>query len=371
MKFNTALALLSASSLALADISLREAAGDFEFGFAGNTLYFNDEGYMNAAKNTFNAMVAENGCKFSGIQAQKDVFDFTDCDAHYEKAQELGMKFRGHCLIWHSYQPQWFQNVTGYENMKNTIVKHITTVLNHYHGKIDTWDVVNEAIDDQSTGEDGTFTLRDTFLSRECPDFIDIAFKTAREVDPTVKLFYNDYDNEGIESRTGKTNSVYNLVKDMVERGVPIDGVGLQYHQHTNIYPKYENVMKTMAKYAALGLEVQITEMDVNSIEGKTKEAFDFQAELYSDGLRACLDSSNCTAFLIWGLDDAHSWRNTGYPLIFNGGDYTPKPAYYALLNVFKEYHQDGSDSEESEADVGKETGAVEDVKEDSAEESN
>jgi len=355
MKATSILSLIASASLAFADVTLREAAKDFSIGVAAASHRFGNEAYIDAVSE-FNTMVAENGCKLSSLQPQKGVYDFSDCDAHYEMAQKLGQKFRGHCLIWFNYQPEWFQNITDSQEMEQTIVDHITTVLTHYKGKIDTWDVVNEAIEDESTGENGTWELRDTFISRALPNFIDVAFKTAREVDPSVKLFYNDYDIEGIDIRKGmKTNAVYNFVKDMIERGVPIDGVGLQYHLHTEPGKtvKYENVMETMKRFGDLGLEVQITEMDVNCVLGNTKEEFDLQAHLYGEGLRACLDSPNCTGFLIWGVGDSDSWRSEGYPLAFNS-DYTPKPAYYALIDVLKEY------SEVNDSDIEQEVNADE-----------
>jgi len=364
MKFNSfIISFVASSSLVLADISLKEAAKDFRLGVAATTTRFESEEYLEAVQQ-FNYMVAENGCKLSSIQPEQGVFNFTDCDAHYEKAQEYGMKFRGHCLIWHDYQPEWFQNITSAEEMEKTIVEHITTVLTHYKGKIDTWDVVNEAIANDSVGENGTWTMNDSFIYRALPNFVDIAFKTAREVDPTVKLFYNDFNIEGIDVREGKkTNSVYNFVKDMIDRGVPIDGVGIQYHLRTNRIIHYENIMETMARFGQLGLEVQITEMDVNSIEGNTEEAFELQAQLYEEGLKACLNSPNCTAFLIWGVGDNDSWRKEGYPLIFNS-DYTPKPAYYSLLNVLKEYNHIEEEVIENEIETEIITSSSEEISE-------
>jgi len=345
MRLSSIISLVASSALALADASLRELAKDFPIGVAASSWKFSDETYVETLSQ-FNTMVAENACKFKAIQREQGVWNFDDCDAHYQKAVELGQKFRGHCLLWFNYQPQWFHNITDADVMEKTIVEHITNVLNHYRGKIDTWDVVNEAVEDTATGENGTWELRDCYLTKVLPNYIDIAFKTAREVDPTVKLFYNDYEIEGDDIHEGKkTNAVYNLVKDMVERGVPIDGVGIQYHLYTDKPVKYENVMKTIARFGELGLEVQITEMDVNSVEGKTEESFALQAKLYREGLKACLDSPNCTAFLIWGVSDADSWRRNGYPLIFNT-DYTPKPAYYALIDVLKEYNGIENDAE-------------------------
>jgi len=334
MKFSTVASLILSSGLACAEVGLREYANDFNFGFAINSTYWQGvEEYTDIANSNFNIAVAENACKLSGIQAEQGVYDFTDCDAHLEKANSLGMNFRGHCLIWHGYQPVWFMQLKG-EELRNTIIDHVTTVLTHYRGRFDTWDIVNEAIDDRSTGEG--WMMRNSFLYREVPDFVDVAFKTAREADPDLKLYYNDYNNEGSPSNQGKTQSVYNFVKDMVERGVPIDGVGIQYHAHTDVYPSYESVMEVMAKYAELGLEVQITEMDV-SCKDNSIEEFEKQAEVYGIALRACLDSPNCKGFLLWGFGDKLSWRDDRYALIYDA-DLKPKPAYYTLLDVLKEY---------------------------------
>jgi len=337
MKFTTIASLTLSASLAFAELGLREYANDFNFGFAINSTYWEGVAeYTEIAEANFNLAVAENACKFAGIQAEQGVYDFTDCDKHLEKATELGMNFRGHCLIWHGYQPLWFMKLKG-EELRNAIVDHITTVLTHYRGKFNTWDIVNEALDDGSTGENGGWTLRNTFLSREVPDFIDVAFKTAREVDPDLKLFYNDYNIEGSAKNMNKTRSAYNFIKDLVDRGVPIDGVGLQYHLRTNKYPSYETVTELMASYAKLGLEVQITEMDV-SCENDSPEEYAIQAEVFGIGLRACLDSPNCSAFLLWGFGDKLSWKDDKYALIFDA-DLKPKPAYYTLLDILKEYN--------------------------------
>jgi len=372
MKFSTVLGLVASASAAFADVTLREASKDFMFGVAANTLFFDNSTYVETMDYAFNTIVAENGCKFSNVHQEKDSFDFTDCDAHLAMANELGMKFRGHCLLWHGFQPEWFKSLKG-NDMKEAIVQHVTGVLNHYKGKVKIWDVVNEAIDDEATGENGTWDFRNTNIIQEVPDFIDVAFKTAREVDPSVKLFYNDYDIEGVDIREGKkTNAVYNFLKDALARGVPIDGVGLQYHLHTDKTVKYENVVDTIRRFGELGLEVQITEIDVNSVTGPSQEVFEYQAELYADALRACLNSEYCTGFLVWGVDDPHSWRADGTPLIFDA-DYNPKPAYYSLLNVFKEFNNEEI-SDEEEAVVDDDSSAAveeEDSAEDSADEQN
>ncbi|ORX85879.1 putative xylanase B, partial [Anaeromyces robustus] len=203
------------------------------------------------------------------------------------------MAFRGHCLVWHSMPPGWFEGLKG-DALKNAMVEHITKVLKYYEGKIDSWDVVNEAIDDSSNGPQ--WKMRPSFLYQNIPDFVDLAFKTARAASSTTKLFYNDYNTEGIY---GKSEAVFNFVKDMKSRGIPIDGVGLQYHVSTQSYPEYNKINDLIGRYCQLGLEVHITEMDVKS--GGNAQA---QAKVYSEALKACLSNSCCKAFLIWGVGD-------------------------------------------------------------------
>ncbi|ORX44997.1 hypothetical protein BCR36DRAFT_585873 [Piromyces finnis] len=324
MRFSTVLTALPLISSAFAYESLKSHANGIKIGVAGNTLNFNDSAYMSALSN-FNYMVAENGCKLPAIQGQRGVYNFNDCDAHLAKAKELGMTFRGHCLIWHAYQPAWFESLRG-DDLKKAIVDHITTVLKHYDGKIDAWDVVNEAIDDNSTGSN--WKLRSSFLSQNVPDFIDIAFKTARSVSPSTKLFYNDYSADGIYA---KTDAVFNFVKDLKSRNIPIDGVGLQYHVSTSAYghPSYDQVNSLLGRYCQLGVEVHITEMDVKC-EGNESQ----QPQIFADALRACLNNSCCKAFLVWGVGDNDSWLGGSAKGLLFDGTYQPKDSYFALIKA-------------------------------------
>ncbi|KAL6617805.1 glycoside hydrolase superfamily [Neocallimastix sp. 'constans'] len=313
--------LLAAGSVNAYD-SLKSKAGNFRIGVAANAMKFNNQAYVNAMSN-FNYMVAENDCKMVGIQPQQGKYNFSACDRHYNKAKELGMAFRGHCLIWHSMPPQWFQNLKG-NALKNAIVDHINKTLKYYEGKIDTWDVVNEAIDDSSNGPQ--WKMRPSFLYQNVPDFVDLAFKTARAASPRTKLFYNDYNTEGIY---GKSEAVFNFVKDMKSRGIPIDGVGLQYHVSTQAHPQYNKINDLIGRYCKLGLQVHITEMDVKS--GGNAQA---QASVYSDALKACLNNSCCTAFLVWGVGDNDSWLGANEAGLLFNGSYQPKAAYNALLQT-------------------------------------
>jgi endo-1,4-beta-xylanase len=150
---------------------LKNYANNIKIGVAANTMKFNNASYNEALK-AFNYMDAENGCKLASIQPRKGVYNFNDCDDHYNRAKQLGMVFRGHCLIWYSDQPDWFKYADA-NTLKNSIVDHITKTLQHYNGKADGWDVVNEAIDDGSSSNG--WRMRNSFLYQKVPNFIDLA----------------------------------------------------------------------------------------------------------------------------------------------------------------------------------------------------
>jgi len=331
MKFSSAIALTILAASANGYELLKDYAKGFRIGCATNTIHYNKPEYISAMK-AFNYMVAENGCKFVSIQGTKGKFSFNDCDNHLKKAAELGMAFRGHALIWHAMAPKWLENEDS-NTMKQSIINHITTVLKHYEGKIDTWDVVNEAIDDGSNGHG--WKMRNSFLYQKVPNFIDIAFQTARQVSPKTKLFYNDYNTEGIWA---KSESVYQFVADLKKRNIPIDGVGIQYHVGIKVQPKFESINDLIGRYCKLGVEVHITELDVScddncydSDGGDSK-----QGQVYTNALKACLNNSCCTGFLVWGVGDNDSWREAkNKPLLFNT-NYQPKGQYTAILNLLK-----------------------------------
>jgi endo-1,4-beta-xylanase len=330
MKFSKAFVITALAASANGYELLKNYSKGFRIGAATNTIHYNNANYVNAMK-AFNYMVAENACKFVSIQGTKGRFNFNDCDAHYNKAKELGMDFRGHALIWHSMAPKWLEYEDS-NTMRNSIVNHITTVLKHYDGKIDTWDVVNEAIDDDSNGNGWKY--RNSFLYQKNRDFIDLAFKTARQVAPKVKLFYNDYNTEGI---WGKSESVYQFVADLKKRNIPIDGVGLQYHVSVQNQPQFNKINDLIGRYCKLGLEVHITELDVSCVNSCNAGDVDSrQSQVFTNALKACLNNSCCTAFLVWGIGDPDSWLgNDKKGLLFNG-NYQPKSQYNALLNVLK-----------------------------------
>jgi endo-1,4-beta-xylanase len=207
--------------------------------------------------------------------------------------------------------------------------EHVTTVVGRYRGRIVAWDVVNEAVAD-----DGS--LRDTIWSRGIgPEYVEMAFRWAHEADPDALLFYNDYGGEGLGR---KSDGIYGLVGDLVARGVPVHGVGLQMHVSLGWSPRPQDVAANVARLAELGLEVHVTEMDVRIKAPVTEEELAQQARVYRDLLQVCLSAQSCKAFLLWGFTDRHSW----IPHFFTGWDaaliydeaYRPKPAYDMLRDT-------------------------------------
>jgi endo-1,4-beta-xylanase len=289
----------------------------------------NDTAYHETLERQFNLVTPENAMKFGPLSSARGCYDFSKADAIVAFAAEHNMQVRGHALVWHNQQPDW---LTGQqwtrEEMIEILREHIYTVVGHYQGRIVAWDVVNEAVD-----EDGS--LRDTIWLRTIgPEYIEMAFRWAHEADPNALLFYNDYNGEGLGP---KSDGIYALVADLKERGVPIDGVGLQMHVSPECAPDSADLSANLERLAQLDLQVHITEMDVRVPDPLSQESLAAQAEVYSRTLETCLASQNCTAFSMWGFTDQYSWIPEFFPgwgngLIFDSA-YQPKPAYTGIMN--------------------------------------
>ncbi|ORX85685.1 glycoside hydrolase, partial [Anaeromyces robustus] len=214
--------------------------------------------------------------------------------------------YRGHNLFWPNNSPSWFQSYMDLETRKEFILNYITKVLDYYKDEenILYWDVINESVEDDSTsdsiklrtGKNNEFLGWDTYTE-------DI-FTIAREhTKPNVKLFYNDYNAENNNGNIdGKTGAVYNYIKAMIDKNVPIDGVGLQMHISCNYYPNYSQLYELITKYQDIGVEVHVTEIDVSMENCETHED---QRKIYSDVFKACFDHVNCKVFTVWGAYDS------------------------------------------------------------------
>jgi endo-1,4-beta-xylanase len=284
------------------------------FGTAIASGRLGDSTYTSIANREFNSVTAENEMKIDATEPQRGQFNFTAADRVYNWAVQNGKQVRGHTLAWHSQQPGWMQSLSG-NDLRQAMIGHINGVMAHYKGKIVQWDVVNEAFADGSSG-----ARRDSNLQRSGNDWIELAFRTARAADPSAKLCYNDYN---VENWTwAKTQAMYSMVRDFKQRGVPIDCVGFQAH-FNNGSPYHSNFRTTLQNFAALGVDVAVTELDIQGASPTT----------YAHVTNDCLAVERCLGITVWGVRDSDSWRAEHTPLLFNN-DGSKKAAYSAVLNA-------------------------------------
>ncbi|MFG1913227.1 endo-1,4-beta-xylanase [Micromonospora sp. NPDC048898] len=282
------------------------------FGAAMGSDRLTDSGFLTIANREFDMMTAVNEMKPDATQPNPGQFDFRRGDAIYNWATQRGMRFRGHTLAWHAQQPRFWGSLSG-NALRTAMIDHINGVMAHYKGKLYAWDVVNEAF-----AENGS--RRSSNLQSTGNDWIEVAFRTARAADPSAQLCYNDYN---IENWTyAKTQGVYNMIRDFKSRGVPVDCVGLQTH-FTGGSSLPGNFQQTLSSFAALGVDVALTEADVTNAS----------TSQYQGLTQACMNVPRCVGITTWGIRDSDSWRGNENPLLFDRNS-NPKPAYTAVLNA-------------------------------------
>ncbi|MFF8503664.1 endo-1,4-beta-xylanase [Streptomyces anulatus] len=284
------------------------------FGAAIASGKLSDSAYTTIAAREFTSVTAENEMKIDATEPQRGQFDFAAADRVYNWAVQNGKQVRGHTLAWHSQQPGWMQSLSG-STLRQAMNDHINGVMAHYKGKIAQWDVVNEAFADGSSG-----ARRDSNLQRTGNDWIEVAFRTARAADPAAKLCYNDYNVE--DWTWAKTQAMYAMVRDFKQRGVPIDCVGFQSHFNSGS-PYNSNFRTTLQNFAALGVDVAITELDIQGAPAST----------YASVTNDCLAVPRCLGITVWGVRDSDSWRPDHTPLLFNN-DGSKKAAYTSVLDA-------------------------------------
>lgn len=286
-----------------------------------------DAQYRTILAREFNMLTCENAMKFGPLHPACGQFAFDDADAIVAFARENGMAVRGHTLVWHRMLPDWFaKGGFTYDDGIDLMRGHIHTVVSRYRGQVCAWDVVNEAFEDDG-GWRGT-----PFLRMFGPDYLTTAFHWAHEADPDVKLFYNDYSADHVNR---KSDAIYAMVRMLLDQGVPIHGVGLQMHLCVwdDLHPA--SVAANIKRFNDLGLDVQITEMDVRMKEPFSESDLLRQARIYREIMEVCLRAERCSAFVVWGLTDRYSWipdvfEGEGAALLFDA-DGQPKQAYEAL----------------------------------------
>jgi len=283
-----------------------------------------DPDYRRTLAREFDSVTAENVMKWGLVQPERDRWDFDAADALLDFAELHGMRVRGHTLVWHSQLPAWVGDLVGPDALRAALSDHISTLMTRYRGRVQSWDVVNEAVDD--SGEPRATLFRDVLGEGYVAD----AFETAHAADPDAVLFYNDYGADGLGT---KSDAVYELVRSLVDDGVPIGGVGLQMHVRANAPPPPEDVAANVARLAALGLVVEITEMDVQ-VRDVPEDPLELQQTVYGDLVSACARHASCSGITFWGFTDAHSWIDGVFgpddPLLFDEA-YQRKPAYWGV----------------------------------------
>ncbi|HEY9524607.1 MAG TPA: endo-1,4-beta-xylanase [Thermopolyspora sp.] len=301
------------------------------FGSATDNPEFSDTAYLKILGDEFNSTTAGNALKWYATEPQQGVFDFTPGDQVLDFARAHHQLFRGHTLVWHNQLPDWLTGGTWTADQLRAILKnHITQVVHHYRGKLYSWDVVNEAFN-----EDGTY--RETlFYNLLGPGYIADALRWAHEADPRAKLYLNDYNLEAIGP---KSDAYYELVKSLKAQGVPIDGVGFQGHLALQYgYPS--TLEDNLRRFADLNVDVAITELDIRMLLPADDAKLATQAQWYSDVTKACLAVRRCVGITIWDYTDKYSW----IPAFFDGEgaalpydeNLQPKPAYYAIRDALR-----------------------------------
>jgi endo-1,4-beta-xylanase len=285
-----------------------------------------DEAYRNLLAREYSVLTPENALKFAKVHPEPDRYDFGDFDRIIYFAESNQMRVRGHTLVWHRQLPSWIEE--GHwtrDELTEVLRTHIREVVGRYRGRVQYWDVVNEAVSDY-------WGLRRTIWLRTLgPQYIEMAFRFAHEADPDALLFYNDYGVVGLGRKSGR---MYELVSELLERDVPIHGVGLQAHI-TQTIPAPGELEANLRRIEKLGLEIHLTEVDVGVPQPTTEARLLKQALLYQRLMDACLSVGGCGAFVTWGFTDAHSWIPSFFPglgaaLPFDS-ELRPKLSYGAL----------------------------------------
>ncbi|MDV7140562.1 endo-1,4-beta-xylanase [Maribacter sp. TH_r10] len=343
------------------EISLKDHfKGSFLIGAAINDGHIDrsDSLGIQLLEKEFNSITAENIMKWMYVHPEKDSYFFDTTDKFVALGQENGMYIVGHNLVWHSQLAEWVNPIKDSLEMATLLKNHINTIVSRYKGKIDAWDVVNEALN-----EDGT--LRESVFSNTMGDsFLEVAFKEAAKTDPDAELIYNDYNLWKPEKRDG----VVRLVKKLQEKGAKIDGVGIQAHWSLE-GPSIEDIENSIIAFSELGVKVSFTELDVTvlpnpwDLDGAAvnQNYNEFEGDPtmnpYPNGLPDSVklqlsnryqdifnlftkhkDKINRVTF--WGVQDGQSWLNnwpingrTNYPLFFDR-NYQPKKVYTDIISA-------------------------------------
>jgi endo-1,4-beta-xylanase len=278
----------------------------------------------------FDMVWSGNFLKFDYLRPNAGTFAFAWADSMTAFARAHAMTVRGHTFVWHNQIPAWLTggSWTGAQ-VDSILADHITTVMGHFRGAIGIWDVVNEAVDDAGL-------RRVTFWSTALgAGYVERAFRLARAADATALLFYNDYNIEGLGA---KSDSAYAMLGDLKARGVPVDGIGMQGHFIVGQLPSSASLLANFARFAQLGLKIQVTELDIRMPVPATGQNLAQQAADYLTIVSACLQTAACDAVELAGVYDGDSWVPSTFPgqgaALLYDASFRPKQAYDAVSTV-------------------------------------
>ncbi|HEX2733584.1 MAG TPA: endo-1,4-beta-xylanase [Polyangiaceae bacterium] len=294
------------------------------------TALTNDPQYRATLAAEFDYVTPENATKWGPLEPTASNYDWTHADAIVQFARDNQMAVKGHTFLWYQQNPSWVSTSLSASELQSAIKSHIQTTMTHYQGLVRAWDVVNEAVDTET--ESG---YKDNiFFETLGPDYIADAFRWAREADPDALLFYNEI---GIERVGEKSDFAYQMLSDLLAQGVPIDGIGFQSHVSTHRYPSDTDLRANLARFAALGLRVNISEADVRDtvMPGSAEARALAQRIAYQQITAACVLEPACEGITLWGFTDEYTWlqqEGDFNPLVFTR-DYQNKPAYQGVLD--------------------------------------
>lgn len=279
--------------------------------------------YPSVAAQEFNYVTPENEMKWESVERSEGSFSYGSADNIVNWAQQNNMKVKGHCLVWHNQLPSWVSSINSRDRLLAVMKKHIESVMGHFGNKLYAWDVVNEALSTDSDVGTGNAQMRPSvFYKLLGEDFIPLAFKYAREYADAhnmkdMKLYYNDYS---IDADNDKSRFLHKKIKEWLAAGAPIDGIGFQMHiGPPNNIPTVQSVKDNLDYYASLGLEVLISEWDINLCGSKVTSAQ--QQEFYHGITDACVNNPKCVAITFWGVNDGNSWLNNFNGSLCNGSN--------------------------------------------------
>lgn len=337
----------------LREVSKRE---DFLIGSLMNHYHWkvgdDADVYGKVLTDQFNSFSAEYSLSMDEIWLGEKNYSFVWIDEIASYAINNNLSLRGGHLLWHGTIPSWLEE-GGYNNSEiETLVKeYIQTVMIHFRtkfpGLVQVWNIVNEGVVHEGLGND---SLRNTFFKEKLgEDYIEKAFLWAHEADPNTKLFINEYGILGNPREYKiKADKLYALIKSLVEKEIPIGGVGFQGHISINTEHNMTYYKEQFDRFSNLGIECQITELDIlinDDLEGKTDLKLEQQAQLYADIYEVCYSHPNCTGIILWGLSDKYTYvkdawwleQDIDWPLLFDEY-FNPKPAFFAVLEVLKSF---------------------------------